>query len=80
MAFKFSLADFPHLTLDGVARVLESAVGQIVNIVDEVTEHHHNMVNSGVHMKDFTLTQDRLEILREVQDLMKKAKEALRRL
>lgn len=80
MAFKFSLADFPNLTLDGIARVLEEAVGQIVHIVDEVKEHQHNLANSGIHMKGFLLTAERLQVLNEVQDYMKKAKESLRRL
>jgi len=80
MAFKFTLADFPNLTLDGIARVLEDAVGQIVTIVDEVKEHQHNMANSGVHMKGYMLTADRLQVLNEVQGYMVKAKEVLRRL
>lgn len=76
----FSLLEVAGLSLDGVARVLEKATGQIITCVDEVLEQQHILANSRVHLRDHLLTQDRLEILKEVQELMKKAKEKLRRL
>jgi hypothetical protein len=75
----FTLLEVAGLTVDQVVSVLDKAVGNIISCVDEVKEQQHILANSGMHMRDYLLTTDRLQTLNEVQGLMKAAKELLRR-
>ena len=75
-----AVLDVAGLSFTDVVRALEKAADNIVTCIDEVLENQHMMANSGMTSRDLLITQDRLIAIKDVQALMKEAKEKLRRI
>jgi hypothetical protein len=75
-----AVLDVAGLSFNDVVRVLEKATDNIILCMDEVLENQHMLAHSRMTSRDLLATQERLVAIKEVQALMKEAKEKLRKM